>query len=337
MPIPNLRSPMQSVARRVRAYFAPVDRNSSTPTAFNFARDGMFQLSSPPGPWIDAGWIDNFSRTASTKAEALRSGPKAAPSSQFRAQLGAIVEFEFRQWGKLQMALACGSEQMNILKPDLDSDQSGNTPLAPVPLLAGSTATQLLVAPVTLSKFNVGDLLAIDIDYVNQIGYLGTGIAAAYVTSGASVHFDSNYIRRVSFNVGRIYSISASALMLAQPLIGGVPAPAAKIQKITGFADREGGPFVQEWSALFVIPDELGGRVLFYYPRLQSSATARELAIDLSGSGGSSNSKPETRNTKLTAWSQPAGFLALPINDPVDSQQIVCQRAYFPAASAAIY
>src|SRR5881227_2680835 len=128
----NLRSPMSPAARRVRAYFAAVNRNTTAPTTFNFARDGMFPLASPPAPWIDAGWISRFTRTATTKAVALRSGPKAALSSQFRAQLGATVEFEFRQWGKLQMAIACGSEQMNILKPDLDADPTGGTLPPPV-------------------------------------------------------------------------------------------------------------------------------------------------------------------------------------------------------------
>lgn len=331
---------MSAAARGVRAFFAPVDRNTSTPTPFIFARDGMFPLSSPPAPWVDAGWIDKFTRTPTTKVTTLRNGPKAAPSSQFRAQLGATVEFEFRQWGKLQMALACGSEQMNILKPDLDADPTGNTLLPPVPLLPGSTAAQLLVNSSSLATFSPGDLVAVDIDYSSQTGYVGSGIAAAYVASASSVHFDPSYIRRVTFNVGRIASLTsgnpAATLTLAQPLLGGTPAAGAQIQKLTGFTDREGGPFIQEWSALFVIPDELGGRALFYYPRLQSSATARESAIDLSGSTAS-NSKPETRNSKLTSWSQPASFLALPITDSADTQQIVCQRAYFPASSAALY
>lgn len=328
---------MSPAARRVHAFFAPVDRNTSTPTSFSFARDGLFPLASPPAPWVDAGWVDKFTRTPTTKLTPMRSGPKAAASGQFRAQLGATVEFEFRQWGKLQMALACGSEQMNILKPDLDADLTGATLLPPVPLLTSSTPTQLLINPASLATFSPSDLVAVDVDYSAQTGYVGSGIAAAYVVSASSVHFDPTFIRRVTFNVARIASISATALVLAQPLLGGAPTSGAQVQKIVGFTDREGGPLIQEWSALFVIPDELGGRVCFYYPRLQSSGTAGEISIDLSGSGAASNSKPETRHSKLMSWSQPASFLALPTTDPIDNQQIVCQRAYFPASSAAVY
>lgn len=320
---------MQPAARQVRAFFAPVDRSTSTPTPFNFGRDAMFPLASPPAAWLDAGWITNFTRIPTTKLATLRSGPKAAPAAQFRAQLGGTVDFEFRQWGKLQMALACGSEQMNVLRPDLDADPSGGHPLAPSPVLAGSSATQLLMNTADLARFTAGDLVAVDVDYVAQTGYVGTGIAAAYVQSAASVHFDVNYIRRATFNVARVASVSATALTLAQPLLGGAPAAAAQAQKIIGFTDREGGPFMQEWSALFVIPDELGGRVLFYYPRLQSSATAREASLSL-GRGTASAAE-------VTTWSQHASFTALPVTASEDNQQIVCQRAYLPAQSAAVY
>ena len=40
----SLRSTMTPGARRVRAYFAPVDRSTSTPAAFDLARDGQFGL-----------------------------------------------------------------------------------------------------------------------------------------------------------------------------------------------------------------------------------------------------------------------------------------------------
>ncbi len=49
-----------------------------------------------------------------------------------------------------------------------------------------------------------------------------------------------------------------------------------KVQPLCGFVDREGGGFFQEWSALFVIEGEQGERILFHYPRLQSSAGAAE-------------------------------------------------------------
>ena len=58
-------------------------------------------------------------------------------------------------------------------------------------------------------------------------------------------------------------------------------ATGAKLQAITGFVDREGGSFYQEWSALFVMQGSQGDRIFFHYPRLQSMAGAEESAIPL--------------------------------------------------------
>ena len=99
---------------------------------------------------------------------------------------------------------------MNILKPDLDADPTGGTLPPPVPLLAGSTAMQLLIAPASLPSFAAGDLLAVDVDYVAQTGYVGSGIAAAYVAGPASVHFDANYIRRSDAEIFSLPKIAAS-------------------------------------------------------------------------------------------------------------------------------
>src|SRR5438477_281776 len=78
-----LRSTMTPRARRVRAYFAPVDRSTSTPAAFDLARDGQFGLDSPPLGWVDAGWIQNFTRSAETRINTVRAGLKPAPIAQF--------------------------------------------------------------------------------------------------------------------------------------------------------------------------------------------------------------------------------------------------------------
>ncbi len=44
------------VTRRVRAYFAPVNRAAGVPTVFDAAQMGAFALDSPPAPWVDLGW-----------------------------------------------------------------------------------------------------------------------------------------------------------------------------------------------------------------------------------------------------------------------------------------
>src|SRR5437660_7959124 len=113
-----VRAAMVPVTRRVRAYFAPVNRATETPAIFDPGKYGAFPLDSPPAPWLDLGWIDNFQRVSLTPVEPLRSGVRWAAAAQFRGALDARVEFDFREWGKLQMALAGGSEHMNVLASD---------------------------------------------------------------------------------------------------------------------------------------------------------------------------------------------------------------------------
>ena len=45
------------VARRVRGYFAPVNRTAQTPVLFDPSEQGGFSLDAPPAPWISLGWI----------------------------------------------------------------------------------------------------------------------------------------------------------------------------------------------------------------------------------------------------------------------------------------
>ena len=71
------RSQMAPAARAVRAYAAPVNRLTGLFAAFDPASQGQFDLDSPPSPFIDLGWVENFRRSAGTKYEALRTGPGA--------------------------------------------------------------------------------------------------------------------------------------------------------------------------------------------------------------------------------------------------------------------
>ena len=272
-----LRAAMVPVTRQMRAYFAPVNRTTETPTIFDPGQSGVFALDSPPTPWLDLGWVENFVRWYDTPTDVVQSGAKTLATLQFRGPLEARVEFDFRQWGKLQMALAGGSENMNVLAPASGSTAaapSGGPPAPAVAVLAGSTASQVVFGAGVGTAFSAGCLIAVDLDYAEQIGYVGSGISAAYVSSAAAVNYDANYVRRVTFNVARVAEVTATTVVLAQPLLGGAPASGAGAQVVVAFVDREGGSFFQEWSALFVAEQESGGRVCFYYPRLSPNPGA---------------------------------------------------------------
>ncbi len=329
----SLRDAMVPISRRMRAYFAPVNRANESPTIFDPGQCGVFALDAPPAPWIDLGWIGNFRRWYETPTEAVRSGAKAMPDAQFRGPADTRVGFEFRQWGKLQMALACGSEHMNVLAPAGVGGApapSGALPAAAVAVLPGSTASELAIGQTAVAGFPVGSLVAVDVDYQQQAGYVGSGIAAAYVSDPALVKYDANYVRRVTFNVGRVANVTQGSVVLAQPLLGGIPASGAGVQVVVAFVDREGGSFFQEWSALFVAEEESGGRVCFYYPRLSPTNPP-------SASGMFEKETFAEIAKPLGAMALEASFVALPFLDPIDGQSVACYRSYFPAAMAGVY
>jgi hypothetical protein len=148
-------------------------------------------------------------------------------------------------------------------------------------------------------------------------------VAGAYVRQQVT---DVDYIRRLTFNVALVSEVNSTGLVLAEPLPGGAPAAGTKLQAITGFVDREGGSFFQEWSALFVMQGSQGERVIFHYPRLQNTSGAEEAEIPLVPKHSAG---PARVNLK-------AQFMALPITDPLDGERVLCYRSFLPAARALV-
>ena len=215
------------VTRRVRAYFAPVNRAAGQPTIFDAAQSGGFALDTPPAPWADLGACAGFARRSKTVVAALRTGAPAMVQSQARTEVDASVSLEFLSWGKLQLALASGSQQMNLLATSTgaQANGSGGTALGAIPLLTtggGSTATALNVGATQAAGFAVGDLVAVDVDYTGQTGYVGSWVSGAWVRASSDVNGDANYVRRVTLNVARVAAVSGGLLELGQALPAGI-------------------------------------------------------------------------------------------------------------------
>jgi hypothetical protein len=313
------------VTRRVRAYFAPVNRATHTPALFDPSQQGGFDLDNPPSPWISLGVIQNFARRATGKIGAISAGIPAAPQEQVREALGAQVSLQFLSWTKLTMALATGSQHMNVLAPAAGSaaQSDGTQAAAAVPVQSGSTATSIALTSSDAAKFTAGQIVAVDADYSGQTGYLGSPITGAYLRRPVT---DVDYLRRITFSVGLVAQVGSSSLTLAQPLPGGAPTAGAKVQAVAGFVDREGGSFFAEWSALFVMEGSQGERVFFHYPRLQPMAGAEESAQPLAAKG-------QGRHERIALSAQ---FVALPVTDPLDSERVVCYRSFLPAKKALV-
>lgn len=311
------------VTRRVRAYCAPVNRATQTPVLFDPAQLAAFPLDVPPSPWVSLGFIQNFMRKSASKSAAILTGIPAAPLEQASETLEAHVSFEFLSWTKLTMALAAGSQHMNVLAPAAGASPAatGAQAAPAVAIQAGSSATSIALAAADAANFAAGQLVAIDADYTGETGFVGSPVSGAYVRQPLT---GIDYIRRITFNVAVIAQVSPNGLTLAEPLPGGAPASGLKLQAVAGFVDREGGSFCPEWSALFVMEGTQGERIAFHYPRLQPMTGAQESALPLDG----------TEKSKLERIALHAGFLALPVTDPLDGERVLCYRSYVPAPGA---
>jgi len=313
------------ISRRVRAYFAPVNRAAQAPVIFDPAEQGAFALDTPPAPWIGLGHIQGFQRKPLSKTAPVETGIPAAPLEQVRESLGAQVSLQFQVWTKLTMALATGSQHMNVLAAATGAlpASAGAQAAGAAEVQSGSSATSIALAGADAANFSAGQIVAVDADYAGQTGFVGSLVAGAYVRQPLS---DVDYVRRVTFNVALVSQVSQAGLTLAQALPGGAPGAGMKVQAVTGFVDREGGSFFQEWSGLFVMEGGLGERIFYYYPRLQPMTGAEESAQPLTAKG----------QGKLERIALSAQLLALPVTDPLDGERVVCYRSFVPAKNALV-
>jgi hypothetical protein len=313
------------VTRRARAYFAPVNRSAQSPVLFDPSQQGGFSLDNPPSPWISLGFIQNFTRKPASKITPIVTGIPAAQQEQTRELLGAQVSCDFLSWTKLTMALATGSQHMNLLAPATGAiaQAAGAQAAGAVAVQNGSTATSIALAASDAPNFAAGQIVAVDLDYTGQTGYLGSPIAGAYLRQALS---DVDYLRRITFNVALIASVNATSITLAGPLPCGAPPPGAKVQAVAGFVDREGGSFFAEWSALFVMEGSQEERIFFHYPRLQPMISAEESAQPLAAKG-------QGRHECIVLKGQ---FTALPVIDPLDHERVLCYRSFLPARNALV-
>jgi hypothetical protein len=299
------RSGMQPIGRW-RAYFAPINRAAGAVT--KFAASEAFDVDAPPAPWRDLGWIKNFARRSSAELERISTGIEGLNSLRFRKHFEGQVEFDFCEWGKLQMALAAASQHVNLL-------------VGSAYPVVGGDETSVQLSADGLAAFAIGDLVAVDGDLEMQSGFVGNGVSGAYVKDGTNASDD--YIRATTYNVAKVKEKSSTSLVFESALIGGRPVPNARVQRVIGFADREGASFIQQWSALFVLEELSGGRVMLWYPRLQSSTESGEVREEIDG---------DTEQVALHAK-----FTAIPIRDDLDGETIVSCRYYLPAKSAPAY
>jgi hypothetical protein len=286
--------------------------------AFDAASMGRFNLDTPPAGWMDAGVVSSVKRDPGESWKAVWSGAPAMVKSQGRSRVEEIVEVLLPGWTRLAVALSAGTQTMNLLKTaaGVTANPSGGTAVAAEIVGSGSTATVLQLGSTTAVQ--AGDVVVVDVDYTGTTGYVGSGVAGAYVVTAPEAP-DVDFVRRVSFNVARVLSVDAGTVTLASALPAGGPDAGMKLSIVDGFVDRNGGSFAQEWSALFVVDGFQGDRLLLHYPRLQPTG------------GGSAENALEVAKG-VARWRPVARMRALPVVDAVDGVGVVSFRSYLPAA-----
>lgn len=336
-----------------RGYFAPFNialsaaQNSTSygPTLLDLTQ-GPFDSNNPQNyGFVDCGWIKDFKLTPGSKIGQIRSGYRGAVRAQYRGQVEESFDFKFNEYGRLQYQLATGTNVINLLLSPTPSTvgpisatgyaavgitaYSGG--VAPYGNNGGTAATVTLSAAPSGVGISVGSYIVCDQDYtVGTYGIVGDAGTPVYQNAVT----DINYIRKNSDYVARVTAIQNDnrTCTLDQPFIGGGsgnPAPVGigstsnpqyKVQAIVGWAAREGGTFIQDWTGLFLLNTVDNAQIAVYYPHISISANkdiTTAFAIENVGT------------TDLTAYQLEATFEALAYDDPLDGETVVGYKAYY--------
>jgi len=315
---------------------------------------GPFDSYYPPFGLADLGWIKNFKLTVGTKIGQVTSGYRGAIRAQYRGQVAESFECQFNEYGRMQARLATGSNVINLLAA---SGLSGGTagPLSASGSLASIAANVTAYSPGTpvawnapqatpptltlstipaLSQIYQGSYIVADQDYV--VGQYGGAIGDAGVNVYQNAVTDVDYIRKNSDYVARVVSIAGNVLTLDQPFVGGGSGnpvsnftnnafttftnPQVRCEAIKGFAAREGGTFIGEWTGLFLCNTVDGAQLVIYYPHIsiaQNKDIAAPWTIENAGT------------TDESGFQFDAQFNALAFDDPLDGETVVAYKAYY--------
>lgn len=309
--------------------------------------NGPFNEGAMPNNFADLGWITKFKITPASKIGLVRSGYRGAVRALFRGEVGETFEFTFRESSRIAWKIATGTQIFNLLKTTAVASTTG-------PLSASGTTAVAMGASGYQASFNgsptvflptgsgslfpVGNYIVVDDDY-NPANSGLTGLAAMPIWPNTVT--DVDYLRKTSDFVARVIAVTSPGggaqdyLTLSEPLIGGGnnptgtpgvpqigPNPTGKVQNIKGFAAREGGTFVTEYSALFVMDTMDVSQIVLYYPHVATSQFRDIAAWSIENIG----------TTDMTGYELDCVMQAMAYDDPLDGETVVRYAAYYPSS-----
>lgn len=311
------------------------------PTILDLQTAGPFNSNAPPTGWTDLGWIKDFKMTPGSKIGQVRSGYRGAVRAQYRGEVGESFDFEFREPTRMQWKIATGTDPFNLIAGAIPTT-AGPLSASGAPKTAmvsynpnGPTLTVTSSAIIGVSGGQNAEYIVVDADYVpGQSGIVGS----AGIPIQPNAVTDIDYIRKTSDFVARVVSVTNNVLTLDQPLVGGgssstllapgfaTPPANSNVQKILGWAAREGGTFITEWSALFIMDTIDACQIAVYYPHV-SIAQFKDVdawAIENIGT------------TDETGYGLQCSMNALAFDDPIDGETVVGYRAFYPRPGQSI-
>lgn len=343
-----------------RAFFAPfneilaVSSNNTGlgPKILDLQNLGPFNTNAPPSGFFDCGWIKNLKVAPGSKIGMIRTGVHGITRAQFRGEVGEGVDFAFRESTRISWKIATGTIPMNLLvtpNPTTVGPLSGSgattCPLGVSGYVVGGFGSALGSPVVGVpagsgSLFPAGTYIVVDQDY-DGVSFGLVGDAGVPIFQGAVT--DVDYIRKTSDYVARVVSVVSNissgqdGLVLNGPFVGGGnaisgvtpntgPTTGAKIQKIKGFAAREGGTYITEWSGLFICDTLDIAQLALFYPRL-SIAQFKDIAPWTLENAGT---------TDMAGYELQCSMNALGYDDALDGEAIVRYSAWYPPKNADI-
>ena len=325
-----------------RAFFAPFNVAASRssfeqnvgPKILDLMKDGPITDSALPTGFFDLGWIKDVAPTPQTKIGMVRSGIHGVVRAQFKGEIGETLEFKMREITRIAMKIATASDVFNLLdNPTASTDgplSGGGAPAAAMATydpeaVDGPTLTLSVAASAAL--FPVGSYITVERDYDpnTMYGLVGDNASVAFQGSVSDV----DYLRKTSDYVARVIDVQSADLILDQKFAGGgsgiptgsvVPQAGSKVQKIKGFASREGGSYIMEWTGLFLLDTVDGAQFAFYYPHLNTVQFRGFPTWAIENIG----------NTDFTGYEMDCVMNALAFDDPLDGQPVTSYRAFYP-------
>lgn len=321
-----------------RGYFAPYNialgsGQANTvlgPQILDLQTQGPFNTNAPPAGWVDLGWIKDFKLTPASKIGQVRSGYRGAVRAQYRGEVGETFEFKFREAARMQFKIAVGSNPFNLLFGAIPSTagplSASGAPKTSMVSYSAVGPTLTVTSSTAISVSGNGEYIVADLDYLTSqtgiVGAAGIPVQPGQVT-------DIDYIRKTSDFVSRVVSVTGNVLTLDQPFVGGgsglttaptSPPAGSNVQRISGWAVREGGTFISEWSALFVLDTIDSAQIAIYYPHVSISQFKDINAWTLENAG----------TTDETGYDLDTTMEALAFDDPIDGETVVGYKSFYP-------